>query len=87
MILGTRQSFTQRLRQRQSLHFESSTEASLRAQKRKNQEKLRERKPERHSSSPASVHFERENLLQEVQNMEDGEKVSVFVQITVSNFP
>ena len=87
MMLATRQSFTQRLRQRQSLHFESPTEASLRAQKHKNQENLGERKPERHSSSPASVHFERENLPREVQNMEDGEKVSVFFQITVSNFP
>ena len=87
MMLATRQSFTQRLRQRQSLHFESPTEASLRAQKHKNQENLGERKPECHSSSPASVHFERENLPREVRNMEDGEKVSVFFQITVSNFP
>lgn len=44
---------------------EISTEASLRAQKRKNQENLAERKPKCHSPSPASVHFERENLPQE----------------------
>lgn len=87
VMLGTRQSFSQRSRQRQSLYFESSTEASLRAQKRKNQENLGERKPKHHSPSTASVHFERENLLQEAQTMEDGEKVRVFFQITVSNFP
>ena len=56
VILGTRQSFTQRLRQRQSLGFESSTEASLRAQKRKKQENLEEKKtPKCHSPSLQST--------------------------------
>lgn len=75
-MLGTRQSFTQRLRQRQSLGFESSTEASLRAQKRKNQENLEEKNTQVPFTT-TSVHFERENLLKEVKNMIDGKKVSV----------
>lgn len=77
VMLGTRQSFSQRLKQRQSLHFESSTEAAMRVGKRKNQENLGERKPKRHSPPPASVHFEKENILKEVKNMKDGEKVII----------
>lgn len=75
-MLATRQSFTQRSKQRKSLHFESSTDASTRAQKRKNQEALGERKRKRHSPPTSSVLFDRESLLQEVRNMKDGEKVS-----------
>ena len=78
LMLGTRQSFTQRLRQRQSLGFESSTEALLRAQKPKNQENLEERYTQVPFTT-TSVHFERENLLKEVKNMIDGKKVSVLI--------
>ena len=45
--------------------------------KRKNQENLGERKPKCHSPPPASVHFEKENILKEVKNMKDGEKVII----------
>lgn len=74
-MLGTRQSFTQRLSQRQSLGFESSTEALLRDQKPKNQENLEEKNTQVPFTT-TSVHFERENLLKEVKNMIDGEKIS-----------
>ena len=77
-MLGTRQSFTQRLRQRQSLGFESSTEALLRDQKPKNQENLEEKNTQVPFTT-TSVHFERENLLKEVKNMIDGKKVSVLI--------
>ena len=75
-MLATRQSFTQRAKQRKSLHFEPSTDASIRAQKCKNQEALGERKHKRHSPTTSSVLFDQDGLLQEVRNMKDGEKVS-----------
>ena len=75
-MLATRQSFTQRAKQRKSLHFESSTDASIRAQKRKNQEALGERKRKRHSPPTSSALFDKDSLLQEVRNMKDGENVS-----------
>ena len=75
-MLATWQSFTQRSKQRKSLHFESSIDASIRAQKRKSQEGLGERKRKRHSPPTSSVLFDRDSLLQEVRNMKDGEKVS-----------
>ena len=77
-MLATRQSFAQRSKQRKLTHFESVTDAAIRVQKRKNQEALGERKPKRHSPPPASVQFDKENLLQEVENMKDGEKASLF---------
>ena len=82
VMLGTRQSFTQRSKQRKSLCFESSMNASIRVQKCKSQENVGERKSKRHSPQPASVHFDRENLLQEVQNMKNGEKVSVLLKMS-----
>jgi len=74
-MLATRQSFTQRSKQRKSLHFESSTDASTRAQKLNNQEALGERKRKRHSPPTSSVLFDKESLLQEVRNTKIGEKV------------
>lgn len=75
-MLATWQSFTQRAKQRKSLHIEPSTDASIRAQKCKNQEALGERKHKRHSPTTSSVLFDQDGLLQEVRNMKDGEKVS-----------
>ena len=74
-MLATRQSFTQRSKQRKSLNFESSTDASTRAQKHKNQEALGKRKRKRRSPPTSSVLFDKESLLQEVRNMKNGEKV------------
>ena len=76
VMLATRQSFSQRSKQRKMLHFESATDAAIRVQKRKNQEDLGERKRKQHSPPTASVEFEKENLMQEVRNKKDGEKVS-----------
>ena len=76
MMLATRQSLSQRLKQRKLLHFESATDAAIRVQKCKNQEDLGERKHKRHSPLTASVEFDKESLLQEVRNKKDGEKVS-----------
>lgn len=76
VMLATRQSLSQRSKQRKLLHFESATDAAIRVQKRKNQEDLGERKRKRHSPPTASVEFDKENLLQEVRNKKDGEKVS-----------
>lgn len=75
-MLATWQSFTQKSKQRKSLHYESSTDASTRAQKRKNEEALGKRKHKNHSPPTSSVLFDKESLLQEVRNMKDGGKVS-----------
>ena len=77
-MLATRQSFSQRARQRKALYFETMEEAVVRVGKRKKQEDLGERKKKRHSPPPNNVNFDKENLLQEVTNMKDGEKVSLF---------
>lgn len=76
VMLATRQSLSQRSKQRKLLHFESATDAAIRVQKRKNQEDLGERTCKCHSPPTASVEFDKENLLQEVRNKKDGEKVS-----------
>ena len=76
VMLATRQSFAQRSKQRKLLHFESSVDAATRVQKRKNQEAAGERKTKRHSPPTGTVQFDKENLLQEVRNMKDRERVS-----------
>ena len=53
-------------------------EAATRVGKRKRLEDLGERKKKRHSPPPNQVNFDKENLLQEVKNMKDDEKVSWF---------
>ena len=75
-MLVTRQSYSQRARQRKSLFFETMEEAATRVGKRKRLEDLGERKKQRHSPPPNQVNFDKENLLQEVKNMKDDEKVS-----------
>ena len=77
-MLVTRQSYSQRARQRKSLYFETMEEAATRVRKRKRLEDLGERKKKRHSPPPNQVNFDNENLLQEVKNMKDDEKVSWF---------
>ena len=75
-MLVTRQSYSQRARQRKSLYFETMEEAATRVGKRKRLEDLGERKKKRHSPPPNQVNVDKENLLQEVKNMKDDEKVS-----------
>jgi len=67
-MFATRQSLSQRSKQRKLLHFESATDAAIRVQKRKNQEDLGERKRKRHPPPTASVEFDKENLLEDVRN-------------------
>ena len=75
-MLGTRQSFRQRDWQRKSLYFES-TEAKTWSTKRKVLEEAGLRKEKGHSPDPASVTFDKEGLLQEVNSMTKGEKVRI----------
>lgn len=74
-MLGTRQSFKQRDLQRKSLYFESTEAAKLRSQKRKALEDAGVRKKKRHSPDPNSVDFDKNGLLQEVNGMDEGQKV------------
>lgn len=77
VMLATRQFLSQRSKQRKLLHFQSATDAANRVQKtRKNQEDLLKRKWKCHLPPTASVEFDKENLLQEVRNKKEGEKVS-----------
>ena len=73
--LATRQSFSQRAKERSSLYFESFKEAAARVEKRKRMEDLGQRKRKRHSPQPNQIEFDKENLLKEVKNMKDNEKV------------
>lgn len=74
-LLATRQSFSQRAKERSSLYFESFKEAAARVEKRKRMKDLGQRKRKRHSPQPNQIEFDKENLLKEVKNMKDNEKV------------
>ena len=74
-LLGTRQSYSQRNQQRQSLFFESHEEASTRTAERKQLEENGERLPKRHSPDHRTCTFQRAELLEEVNNMKDGSQV------------
>ena len=76
-MLGTRQSFRQSDLQRKSLYFESPEVAKIWSMKRKALEEAGLRKKKRHSLDPASVTFDKEGLLQEVNSMATGEKVRI----------
>ena len=65
-ILGTQQAYKQRDLQRKYLYFESTHEASIQTSKRKALEEAGLRKKKRHSPDPASINFDKEGLLQEV---------------------
>ena len=80
-MLGTRQAYKQRDLQRKSLYFESTHEASIRTLKRKALEEAGLRKKKPHSPDPASIDFDKEGLLQEVNSRKEGEKVRMLVVI------
>ena len=83
-MLGTRQSYSQREKQRSTLYFETTDEAAVRVAKRKRQEDLGVRKKKRHSPQPNQLDFDKENLLKEVQNMKEGDKVRFNLLILVT---
>ena len=75
-MLATRQTYNQRHEQRMFLCFETPEEAETRAKKRKLLEEQGQRKWKRHSPNPKDLEFDENELLQEVNAMKDGEKVS-----------
>ena len=74
-VLTVRESLSQRGKKRKMQYFESREEAEIRAKKRKEMEESGSRKKKTHSPDPGKLHFDKEGLLHEVQNMKDGEKV------------
>ena len=75
-LLGTRQSFSQRDKQRMALNFETKEEAVIRSRKRKAQEEAGDRIPKRHSPDPSSTNLDGVALLDEVHKMKRGDKVN-----------
>ena len=75
-MLATRQTYKQRNEQRMIFCFETPEEAETRARKRKLLEEKGQRKKKRHSPSLKDLEFNKSELLQEVNAMKDGEKVS-----------
>ena len=75
-MLSTRQTYSQRQEQRLSLFFESPEDAEQRANKRKRQEEEGQRKKKRHSPRPEDLDFDKDGLLEKVNTMRDGERVS-----------
>ena len=75
-MLSTRQTYSQRQEQRLSLFFESPEDAEQRANKRKRQEEEGQRKKKRHSPRPDDLDFDKDGLLEKVNAMRDGDKVS-----------
>ena len=82
-MLGTRQTYSQRQEQRLALFFETPDEAENRAAKRKSLEDHGLRKKKRHSPKPEDLEFDKEGLLQEVNGMKDGDRVSILLQIAL----
>ena len=66
------------------MYFETLEEAAVRVGKRKRPEDLGVRKEKRHSPPPHQVNFDKENLLKEVTNMKEGDKVRLLVYNTNS---
>ena len=66
------------------MYFETVEEAAVRVGKRKRPEDLGVRKKKRHSPPPHQVNFDKENLLKEVANMKEGDKVRLLVYNTNS---
>ena len=75
-MLGTRQTYSQRQEQRLSLYFESKEDAENRSNKRSLAEEQGQRKKKRHSPKPDDLEFDKDGLLEEVNAMKDGERVS-----------
>lgn len=65
IMLATRHSHSQQAKQRKALSYETTEEAVQRAEKRKRQEGISERKIKRYSPPPNQVDFHKENLLRE----------------------
>ena len=76
-MLATRQTYKQRQEQRLALFFESPEEAENRYTKRKDLEDHGLRKKKRHSPRPEDLQFDKDGLLQEVNAMQDGDRVSI----------
>ena len=76
-MLGTRQTYNQRQEQRLALFFETPEEAENRAAKRKSSEDDGLRKRKRHSPKPEDLEFDKDGILQEVNRMKDGDRVSI----------
>ena len=83
--LGTRQTYSQWSEQRMSLSFESPEEAQNRSNKRALLEEQGQRKKKRHSPRPQDLDFDKDGLLQEVNAMKDGERVSITVNNKIGN--
>ena len=75
-MLATRQIYNQRNEQRIIFCFETPEEAETRARKRKLLEEKGQRKKKRYSPNPRDLEFNKKEVLQEVNAMKDGEKVS-----------
>ena len=75
-MLATRQTYDQRNEQWMFLCFETTEEAETRAKTRKLLEEQGQRKRKRHSPNPKDLEFDENELLQEVNAIKDGEKVS-----------
>ena len=75
-MLSTRQTYSQRQEQRLSLFSESPEDAEQRANKRKRQEDEGQCKKKRHSPRPEDLDFDKDGLLEKVNAMRDGERVS-----------
>lgn len=75
-MLATRQTYKQRQEQRLAIFFETPDEAENRAAKRKNLEEQGVCKRKRHCPNPDDLTFDKDGLLQEVNKMKDGDKVS-----------
>ena len=82
-MLGTRQTYSQRQEQRLALFFETPEEADNRAAKRKSLEDHGHRKRKRHSPKPEDLDFDKEALLKEVNEMKDGDRVSISFQMAL----
>ena len=80
-MLGTWQTYSQRQEQRLALFFETPEEADNRATKRKSLEDHDLRKRKQHSPKPEDLQFDKEGLLQEVNEMKDGDRVSILFQM------
>ena len=80
-MLARRQIYQQRQEQRLALFFETPEEAENRAAKRKNLEDSRLCKRKRHSPKHEDLEFDRDGLLQEVNGMKDGDRVSISIKI------
>ena len=87
MMPGMRQSYSQQEKQRSTLYLETADEAAIRVAKRRRQELLGVRKKKRHSPPQNQLDFDKKNLLKEVKNMKEGDKVRLLAYISNSKVP